>query len=348
MDKVMKARLIIEAVLVISVLFALVLDAGAGVKAPVLTFLGGAMIVVWFFPSEGPEWERITVASGTTAATAGSWYWLMDATDGDASPLIWILVAGTILVAMGFVTVFIVRALERRSEYPVGERREIERMIKQRLGELVDEARYAGGPGSSGNRVYEAYDGTMLSLVLHTWSMANNPRRWTYEPKNHKDLLGNYIVARLEKTAEIAISKHPHQCKYGAAADNLAYHGRRYLSFTPLITDFDPLPQYCPACAEAKPSHKANCMAAICWQCKFPVPPRDPDSQKTEVVTPQCHVGSACHPRGELVSPHGPIVTRIRLPFSIPHAGEDDCMPANEWPRNKRQLQHLLNRLRHD
>ena len=346
MDKVLKARLIIEAVLIFSVFLAL-LDDDPGVKAPVLTFLGGAMIVVWFFPSSRSDWERIIVALGTTSATVGSWYWLIDQTAGNPSLLIWILLAGTILVGMVFLPVFIFRVLERRSEYPVGERREIEHMVRKRLYELVNETRYAGGPGSSGNMIYEAYDVTMLNLFLHTWGMANDPRRWTYELKNHKDLLGNYIVARLKKTAEIAISKHPHQCKYGAAADNLAHYARRYLSITPLITDFDPLPQVCPACAEPKPTHKTNCMAAICWQCKFPVPPRDPDSQRTEVVTPQCHVGTACHLRGELVSPHGPIVTRIRLPFSIPHAGEDDCMPASEWPKNRRQLQDLLNRLRH-
>ena len=96
MDKVLKARLIIEAVLVISVFLALVLGAGAGVKAPVLTFLGGAMIVVWFFPSSRSDWERIIVASGTASAAVGSWYWLMDQTAGDPSPLIWILVASAL------------------------------------------------------------------------------------------------------------------------------------------------------------------------------------------------------------------------------------------------------------
>ena len=348
MDKGLKVRLIIEAVLIASAFLALVLNESAGVKAPVFTFLGGAMIVVWFFPSRLPDWERIVVALGTAAATAGSWYWLMDATAGDASPLIWILLAGTILVATVFGTVFIVRILERRSEYPVGERRKIERTVKKRLDELVDDARYAGGPGSSGNRIYEVYDGTMLNLFLHTRGIANDPQRWTYEPKNHKDLLGNYIVARLKMTAEIAISKHPHQCKYGAAADNLAHIAGRYLRVTRLITEFDPLPQVCPACTEPKPSHKTNCMAAICWQCKFPVPPQDPDSQRTEVATPQCNAGTACHPRGELVVPQAPIVTRIRLPFSVPHAGEDECLPASEWPRNRRELQYLLNQLRHD
>ena len=348
MDKVLTVRLLIEVVFFVAAVLAWTQDYGAGVKAPILTFLGGAMVVVWFLPSRRAEWRDVIVVLGTGVATVGSWYWLMDATVGDPDPVILPVLASVMFVATVLVVIFIVRIFERRSDYPVGERREIERTVRKRLGDLVDEARYAGGPGSSGSQIYEAYDGTMLDLFVHTWSMSNVPRRWTYEPKNHKDLLGNYIVARLEKTAEIAISKHPHQCKYGAAADNLAYYARRYLSVTRLITEFDPLPQVCPECAEPKPSHKANCMAAICWQCKFPTPPRDLLSQKTEVVTPQCHVGAACIPRGELVSPAGPVVTRIRLPFSVPHAGEDDCMPASEWPRNRQQLRDLLNQLNHD
>ena len=221
---------------------------------------------------------------------------------------------------------FVWLAITRPFGEPIdANRRQIERRIQRRLDEIVHEVRQAG-PRSPGGARYEAFDGTMFLLLLHTWSMINEPSQWTYDPANHRDLIGNYVVARLDKTAEIAISKHPHQCKYGAVAHNLSDYAGRWLRIVQLITQFDPLPQFCPECAEPKPSHQANCMAAICWRCKYPTPPRYSNSQKTTVITPQCHIPILCYPRGEMMAPMEPIANRIRLPFTIPHNAEDECL----------------------
>ena len=348
MDWILKARLWAATALFVSALLAAYANDDAAVKAPVLTFIGGAIVVIWFLPVRRLNWRDVVVVLGTGIATAGSWYWLMDATQGHPTPLLVSFLGGVVTVVIVLATIFIVQGRTHSSHEPIDHnRREIDRMVRRRLHEIVDETRQAG-PRSAGAVTYEAFDSTILLLFLHTWSMTNAPRRWTYDPTHHRDLIGNYVVARLEKTAEIAISKHPHQCKYGAAAHNLANHARTSLRTIRLIKEFDPLPTNCPQCEEPKPTHQANCMAAVCWQCKYPTPPKTPDSQKTTVITPQCHIPTLCSPRGELVTPVEPTAIRIRLPFTMPQNGEDECLTTGEWPRRKRDLRNLLGQLNHD
>ena len=88
--------------------------------------------------------------------------------------------------------------------------------------------------------------------------MLNNPHRTSYAWKEHRNLVENYAVARLERTAEIAVTKHPYQCKYGEIADELAYNIVLGLPPVNLIKVFDPLPDICPECKEPKPAHKAT------------------------------------------------------------------------------------------
>ena len=348
MDRILKARLVVAAILLLAALLAMGLDTDAGVKAPVLTFIGGAVVVTWFLPVRRPEWRDAIVVIGTVIATAGSWYWLMDTTDGDPTVLVFALTGSVVLAVVVLVFVFMVWAFTRTSVEPIEpNRRAIERRVRRRLREIVDETRQAGAR-SPGGESYEAFDAAMFQLFLNTWSMINEPRLWTYEPAKHRELMGNYVVGMLDKTAEIAISKHPHQCKYGAVAHNLADYAGRWLRITQLVTEFDPLPLDCPECKEPKPTHKANCMAAICWQCKYPTPPTNPDSQNTAVITPQCHIPTLCFPRGELVTPVEPIAVRIRLPFTIPQNGQDQCLTMGHWPRRRRDLRNLLDELNHD
>ena len=348
MNWILKIRWLAIAALLIAATFAAFgQDTNNEEKAPILTFLGGAMIATWLVPELRLRRDA-GVVLGTLVATAGSWYWLMDATKGDPTTFVWYLVAGVILVVLIPAATFIGRKITGASDEPIDRnRREIERRVQRRLHQIVVETRQAG-PHSAGGATYEAYDSTMFILFLNTWSMTNKPNQWTYDPTHHRDLIRNYVVARLKKTAEIAISKHPHQCKYGAVAHNLASYASMWLRVTQLITEFDPLPTNCPECKEPKPTHQANCMAAICWQCKYPTPPKKPDSQKTTVITPQCHMPTLCSPRGELVTPVEPIAIRIRLPFTLPQNGEEQSLEMGEWLRRKRDIRNLLGQLNHD
>ncbi len=348
MKWIFRFRISAISILLLAVLLAWSEDSGAAVKAPVLTFIGGVMLVVWLLPIRRPEWRDAVVVLGTGVATAGSWHWLMDATEGDPTPLVLSLLGGVIVVVILLFGFLVWLAITRPFGEPIdANRRQIERRIQRRLDEIVQEVRQAG-PRSPGGARYEAFDDTMFLLLLHTWSMIDEPSQWTYDPANHRGLIGNYVVARLDKTAEIAISKYPHQCKYGAVAHNLSDYAGRWLRIVQLITQFDPLPQFCPECAEPKPSHQANCMAAICWRCKYPTPPRYSNSQKTTVITPQCHIPILCSPRGEMLAPMEPIANRISLRFTIPHNGEDQCLTMGNWPDRKRDLGRLLDILDHD
>ena len=348
MNRITAVRLVFVAILCGAALAALTQDVSNGEKAPVLTFIGGAIVVVWFIPVRRPEWRDAIVVVGTGVATAGSWYWLLDASGGDSTTLVAALMGGTLLVIVIFVIVAVIWGLSRLDSEPMGrDRRAIERGLRRSLREVVDETRQARPLGPDGI-LYQQFDHVISMLFLNTYSMANNPSRWTYATKEHKNLIDNYIIARLRRTAEIAIGKHPHQCKYGAVAYNLSSYAALRLYRVMLITEFDPLPALCPHCKEPKPTHKANCMAAICWQCKYPTPPRNPDSQNTEVITPQCHIPALCSPRGESVSPVEPITVRIKLPFTIPQGGEDQCLPMRDWPRDRRALRNLFEMLQHD
>lgn len=348
MHWIIKARIIVVAILSVAALLGATSDADPAVKAPVLTFIGGAVVVTWLLPVRRPEWRDAIVVIGTAIATAGSWYWLMDATNGNPSPLVIYLMGSAVLAVVLLVVVFMAWVVTRPTTDPLDyNRRAVERRVRRDLREIVDETRQAGARFPGGGR-YERFDATIFALFLNTWSMVNDPPRWTYAPKEHKNLIDNYVVVRLSGTAEIAIGKHPHQCKYGAAAHNLSEYAELYLYRVVLITEFDPLPAECPQCKESKPTHKANCMAAICWQCKYPTPPRNPDSQNTAAITLQCHIPILCFPRGEAVTPVEPIAIRIKLPFTVPQNDEDQCLTMGHWPRNRSGLRDLLDALNHD
>ncbi|MXZ90449.1 MAG: hypothetical protein F4W95_10510 [Chloroflexi bacterium] len=348
MNRIIAARLFFVAILWAAALAAFAQDVSYGEKAPVLTFIGGAIVVVWFMPVRRPEWRDAVVVIGTGVATAGSWYWLMDASDGDWTTLVAALMGGVVLVIIIFVIGIVIWVFARLDGEPIErDRRAIERRLRRRLHEVVDETQHAGPRGPDGV-LYERFDHVIFELFLNTWSMVKDPSRWTYAPREHKNLIDNYVVARLRRTAEIAIGKHPHQCKYGAVAYNLSDYAELYLYRVMLITEFDPLPAECPHCKEPKPTHKANCMAAICWQCKYPTPPRNQNSQITEVITPQCHIPALCFLRGESVTPKEPNAIRIKLPFTIPQDGEDQSLTMGNWPRNRRDLRNLLEILHHD
>ena len=172
--------------------------------------------------------------------------------------------------------------------------------------------------------------------------MLQNEWQTSYAPKEHENLIGSYLVERLLRTAKIAINNHPHQCKYGEVAQELADESSLFLQRVNIIKDLSPLPDTCPECREPKPSHKANCMAAICWQCKYPTPPIRAESTNETVITPECHLPRLCDPRGEQVTPNSPILTRIRLPISIPQGNGDEDLPMGVWPRQRREFRNLL------
>lgn len=345
---VTKTRLIVVAVLSVAALLGVASEADAGVKAPILTFIGGAVVVTWLLPLRRPEWRDAIVVIGTAIATVGSWYWLIDATNGDPSPLVISLMGSVVLAVVLLVSVFMVWVFTRPATEPIDyNRRVIERRVRRRLHEIVDETQHAGARSPGGER-YEQYDATISELFRNTWSMVNDPFRWTYAPKEHENLIDNYVVVRLSRTAEIAIGKHPQQCKYGSVAHNLSEYAKLHLYRIALITEFDPLPAECPQCKEPKPTHKSNCVAAICWQCKYPTPPQKPDIQNTNVITPQCHIPMLCFPRGEAVTPAEPIAVRVRLPFTIPEDGQDECLTMGKWPRRRKDLRNLLEELNHD
>ena len=250
MNRITAARLFFVAILCGAAVAAFTQDVSNGEKAPVLTFIGGAIVVVWFIPVRRPEWRDAIVVVGTGIATAGSWYWLMDASNGDWTSLVAALMAGAFLVILVFVTGSVIWGISRLDSEPMERgRRAIERRLRRRLHEVVDETQHTRPRGPDGV-FYEQFDHVIFMLFLNTWSMSNDPSRWTYAPKEHKNLIDNYIIARLRSTAEIAIGKHPHQCKYGAIAYNLSDYAELYLYRVMLITEFDPLPAECPNCKE--------------------------------------------------------------------------------------------------
>ena len=122
---------------------------------------------------------------------------------------------------------------------------------------------------------YAEYDSDINMLFANSWSMLERRSQTTYAWREHENLIENYLVERLEVTARIAITKHPHQCKYGEIAQSLADEIRSMMPVVNIIREFDPLPDACPECREVRPAHRVNCMAAICWRCKYPTPPSE-------------------------------------------------------------------------
>ena len=346
--KILAARIIAAAILALAAgLTAWPLEAIYAVKAPMLTIIGGAIVLVGLIEVR-LNWENGIVVAGTTAAIGGSWYWYLDAAKGDREALAAVISTSVILVVIvlvfGTIAWFI---SQREPDEMERERRAVVRSLRRRLHDAVEECGRARPIGPGGQH-YEQYDATIHMLFMQTSSMVNNPHQWTYAPKQHEDLIAWYVIERLRRIAEIAISKHPHQCRYGAVAYRMADLAEMYLYRINIITEFDPVPAVCPQCKEPKPTHKANCMAAICWRCKYPTPPRNPNSDNTAVITPQCYRDALCFARGEEVSPVSPIAPRIRLPFGLSQGGQDNHIAGPVWPRNRRALRQLLEELNHD
>ena len=216
------------------------------------------------------------------------------------------------------------------------------RRVKKMLREIVDETR------SEGMGTYTRYDHDIHGLFSDVWVMLNKPHLTTYKWSEHKNLVENYAVALLERTAEIAVNKHPYQCKYGEIADRLAYDIVRGLPPVRIVRNLDPLLETCPECKEIKPSHKANCMAAICWRCKHPTPPIEQGSKNAAIITPQCWNPLLCSPRGEQPNPASQTVSRIPLAFSMPVNDSHEIHLGPKWPRNREDLDELLERLKQD
>ena len=68
--------------LVIAGMVAFVEGVAAGVRAPLLTMIGGLIIVVVLFPARKPTFSDIGVILGTGIAVLGSYYWYKDEIPG--------------------------------------------------------------------------------------------------------------------------------------------------------------------------------------------------------------------------------------------------------------------------
>ena len=86
---------------------------GNGVKAPLLTLMGGASIVVVLFPLEFRRITSIGTALGTVIAMFGSGTWFADATQGQPASIIEFLFPITITLTSIFVTVSIIVSVRR-------------------------------------------------------------------------------------------------------------------------------------------------------------------------------------------------------------------------------------------
>ena len=347
-----KLRGIVGFLLLLIVLTTLMSDLEEGEKAPVLTMVSAALIVTGLLPARRLGREDVpAVVGGVAAASVGvgaSVFWLWDATEEPFEILAGILVGATVILVFSLILTLMIWGANTFSrpmepEY-IRRRRLIVRSVKRQLSEVVDEIRYRRPIGTD-TTTYAQYDSQMFLLFLHNWSMLQNEWQTSYAPKEHENLIGSYLVERLLRTAKIAVNNHPHQCKYGEVAQELADEANLFLQRVNIIKDFDPLPDTCPECREPKPSHKANCMAAICWQCKYPTPPIRAESTNETVITPECHISQLCDPRGEQATPVAPILPRIRLPFTIPQSSNDERLPVIQLPRGRRQRRDLLKQL---
>lgn len=345
---VLKTRLAAAAILVLAAMLTVwPVEESHAVKGPMLTFIGGSIVLVGFIPAR-LTWEAGIVIVGTVAALGGSWYWYLEATEGDIWTLVVVILSSAVLLGSALIFPSFLWITSRNQPGEMErDRRVVVRSLKRRLDDVVEECVRAR-PLGPGDQYYEQNDPIMYMLFQQTSSMVNNPNQWTYAPKQHEDLIAWYVAERLRRIAEIAISKHPHQCRYGAVAYRLSDLSGMYTYPINIITEYDPVPAECPQCKEPKPTHKANCMAAICWRCKYPTPPSNPKSDNKTVITPQCYRDAICFARGEEVSPVSPIAPRIRLPIGLPQGGLDNRVAGPVWPRNRRDLRRLLEELNHD
>ena len=323
----------------------------AKIRAPLLTMTGGAIILVPLVPTGRFELPQVATLLGTMVALLGGWFWLSDATDGKPGTTL----ATVMLGAVGLVLLLtmlagffrILGAASTQEDPDMFRRRRIVRRTKKQLQELVQETRSMRPVFSNGLR-YAQHDFDISTLFINTWSMLANQHRTTYAWKEHENLVENYLVERLEIIAKIAVTKHPHQCKFGEIGQSMADEFKILLPRVNVVKEFDPSPACCPECREPKPTHKVNCMAAICWRCKFPTPPIKSGGECTTVITPQCRIPEICYERGEQVAASAPVLERIRLPFTLPHNGSDDCLSMIQWPRDRGQLKDLLEQLQRE
>ena len=318
------------------------------VQAPILALVSGAFILTGLFPAGRPERKDspalVGTLAGAIAAILAAGYWLYDATGGNLlQPIALALFGATTLAIIALMPLLILWGATS-----AGTPKEPDEMNRKAKVKQVKRGLYQASreTTSAGGNPYSRYNPTISMLFSHSWSMLENPFLWTYDHRQHQNLVENYLVEWLEITAKIAVSDHPYQCKYGEIAYNLAQQAKFYLERVRLITELDPLSKECPECKEALPTHKANCMAAICWKCKQPTPPQNGRSQNITVITPECYRELFCTRRGEEVRPLAPVVPRVPLPCGIPMEGEHQRMNSPTWPtRDKLELQRLLTEL---
>ena len=344
-------RMVAVGFLVIVAIVAISQELSDDAKAALLTMTGGAIIVVALFPARKPEFRDIGTICGTGIAVWGGWYWFSGETGEEAISTVLFVIVGAItisvLLALSGIFALVIAKVTNSTNQPRDPddmRRDSRlRNVKKQLRRIARETT------SVPMRKYSQYDATISTLFRDTWSMLDNTNRTTYDWKAHKELVENYAVARLERTAEIAVAKHPYQCKYAEIADTLAFDILMGLRPINVIRVFDPLPDNCPECKAPKPTHKANCMAAICWRCKYPTPPQKRDSDNSATITPRCHIPNLCWPRGEQLDPLDPIVTRIRLPFSIPQGNTLENHLGPTWNnRDRKRLRDFLEQLQQE
>ena len=327
-------------ILIVAALLTPLLIEADDIRAPLLTFMGGAGVVVSLFHPRISKLQSVGTLVGTVIATLGSWFWLSAAAEDPFQNLAIVFAVPTLVSVYGFIGLMVFLAVRSAGSLPEPYEAERAGVVKEVLDELkgiINEVRTRGFH----------FDHIMYELFNNTREMFEAPDRMTYAWSEHDDLVGNYVVQRLKRTAEIAITRHPHQCKYGDIANALASRANYFLPRHRLVMDIDALPKKCPECDEPKPSHKASCMAAICWRCKFPTPPTRKRSENESVITPQCllyfHTRNLpCPLQGEQVTPYAPIVKRLSLPFSIPTMNKDRFRDGPQWPSNKRALRHCI------
>ena len=325
----------------------LIAELSHDVKAPILMLCSGGFILTAVFPQRRPRLNEWLAIGGTAVALVSSWYWLLAASVGEwASPLatVFFSAAALAIVILVLTALFFGLRTVSTMEDPFEiNRTGILRRIKARLVQVSSEI------SSTPRSQYSRYDGNIHMLFLSALSLLNTPHVCTYNPVGHSNLLENYLCEILYRTAVIAVTRHPDQCKYGEIADNLAKDAELYLHRIKLVTRLDPMPCSCPQCGEQLPAHRASCMAAICWRCKYPTPPQDSKCANESVITPVCHLQFLCAPRGEQRNPVTAVVPRVSLPFSISQSYDDIRMPKGpSWPRKKEDRQRLLNNLQHD
>lgn len=353
LTKIELLQLVVCITMLVAVAATIGLPAKHSIKAPMLALVSGVFMLASIIPGKLPERDQIPVLAGATFSTVvalgAGWYWLLDATEGQGFRSIYpaavALIVFLVLFYVAFLgwAVWLIVLIRRPADDSLAShprRKAIVRRVKQGLQQSYREV------NSAPKTRFTDHDVVISSLFLSMWTILDKPHQWTYDPKAHQNLLENYLVALLNYTAEVAISKHPQQCKYGGVADDLSRQANRYLQRVGIITELNPLPDVCPWCKVPKPAHKASCMAAICWRCKYPTPPANPDRASEKVITPQCHIDFLCAPRGEAVQPTAPVVGRIKLLVTIPQDGEDSFhlldLTGVSWPLNGRQLRDLL------